>query len=197
MTQAYPLTWPDTMPRHKAREKGLFKTALPGALKNVQTSLTAFGRDSGKALSNLVISSNVTLGVTRPDDPGVAIWFVWDGLQVCIPVDRYSTVEANLQAIHHIIEARRVELRHGTLALVRATFTGFVALPSPESSRKRDWRDVLDLNADERSRVSKAIIEGRFRKLAVERHPDRHGGSHEAMSELNRARDEALKEIGS
>ena len=31
-------------------------------------------------------------------------------------------------AIHHIIEARRVELRHGTLALVRATFAGFLAL---------------------------------------------------------------------
>ena len=50
---------------------------------------------------------------------------------MCIPVDRYNSVEANLQAIHHIIEARRVELRHGTLALVRASFTGFKALPAP------------------------------------------------------------------
>lgn len=30
--------------------------------------------------------------------------------------------------------------------------------------------------------------------LAKERHPD-HGGSHDAMAELNRARDEALQEI--
>lgn len=191
---AYPLCWPETMPRHKAREKGQFRTTLNGAMNNVETSLRAFARDSRKAISNLVMSSNVTLGRSNPDDPGVALWFTWDGLQVCIPVDRYLTVEANLQAIHHIIEARRVELRHGTLALVRATFTGFAALPAPGA--KRDWRDVLDLNEDERSRVNRPIIEGRYRKLAAERHPDRASGSHEKMAELNRARDEALKEIG-
>jgi hypothetical protein len=61
--------------------------------------------------------------VTSPADPGVAVWFTWDGMQVCIAVDRYQKVASNLQAIHHIIEARRVELRHGTLALVRASFT--------------------------------------------------------------------------
>lgn len=192
----YPLQWPDTIPRwSKPREAGSFRTSLPGAIKNVQGSLKLFASDSGKPLTSVVISSNVTLGVDKPTDPGVAVWFTWDGLQLCIPVDRYSKVEANLQAIHHIIEARRTELRHGTLALVRATFTGFTALPAP-GPVKRDWRDVLDLNTDERSRVSRAIIEGRFRYLAAQRHPDRAGGSHEAMSELNRARDEALEEIG-
>src|SRR5512146_2624661 len=128
MVNAYPLTWPPQFPRAKAREKGAFKTSLAGALGNVQDSLRRFAADSGKKLDQLVISSNVTLGVQRPDDPGVAVWFVWDGMQVCIAVDRYATVEGNLQAIHHIIEARRVELRHGTLALVRATFTGFLSL---------------------------------------------------------------------
>lgn len=191
---AYPLCWPETMPRQKSREKGQFRTTLSGALNNVEGSLKAFARDSGKALTSIVMSSNVTLGRSRPDDPGVAVWFTWDGMQVCIPVDRYQTVEANLQAIHHIIEARRVELRHGTLALVRATFTGFMALPAPGT--KRDWRDVLGLNADERTRVNRTIIEGRYRKLAAERHPDRASGSKEAMAELNVARDEALKEIG-
>lgn len=189
----YPLAWPEQFPRAKTREKGAFKTALPAAIKNVQDSLRLFASDSRKPLANLVISSNFTLGVSRPEDPGVAVWFVWDGLQVCIPVDRYLTVEANLQAIHHIIEARRVELRHGTLALVRASFTGFVALPSPGGARKRPWREVLGLRP-EPAPYSPAAIEGQFRQLAKERHPDA-GGSHEAMAELNRARDEALKEI--
>jgi hypothetical protein len=66
------------------------------------------------------LDPHASLGASRPSDPGVAVWFTWDGLGVCIAVDRYQTVEANLQAIHHIIEARRTELRHGTLALVRA-----------------------------------------------------------------------------
>ncbi|HSV45118.1 MAG TPA: hypothetical protein VLJ58_04925, partial [Ramlibacter sp.] len=142
---AYPLSWPQGFPRAKTREKGQFKTSLAGALKNVEHSLSLFASDSRKPLTGIVISSNVTLGVQRPADPGVAIWFTWDGLQVCIPVDRYESVEANLQAIHHIVEARRVELRHGTLALVRASFTGFKALPAPAG---KHWSDVLGLSLE-------------------------------------------------
>src|SRR5690606_9175442 len=136
---AFPLQWPAGFPRAKSREKGAFKTTLAGALNNVQDSLRKFASDSGKKLESLVISSNVTLGVQNPADSGVAIWFTWDGMTVCIPVDRYLRVEANLQAIHHIIEARRTELRHGTLALVRATFSGFLALPTPKGSA---WWEV-------------------------------------------------------
>lgn len=35
-----------------------------------------------------------------------------------------------------------------------------------------------------------------LRALAAKRHPDRPGGSHDAMSEINQARDEGLKENG-
>lgn len=194
MTTAFPLSWPDNIPRAKAREKGQFRTSLAGALKNVETSISLFGRDSGKPVSGIVLSSNVTLGQSRPADPGVAAWFVWDGLHVCIPVDRYQTVEANLQAIHLIIEARRVELRHGTLALVRATFTGFLALP-PQGDRKRPWRVVFGW--DGKGGKSKDDIEARYRELCKTRHPDTQLGSHEAMAELNRAREEALREVTS
>jgi len=191
----YPLAWPETMPRYKsARQSGQFKTTLAGAIKNVQDSLRRFASDSGKPLASVVISSNVTLGVNNPQDPGVAVWFTWDGLSVCIPVDRYAKVEANLQAIHHIIEARRTELRHGTLALVRATFTGFAALPAPGSASKRPWRQVMDLGD---GTVTQEQVDARYRRLASVHHPDKPEGSHEAMAELNAARAEALKEIGS
>lgn len=193
MTAAYPLSWPEQFPRTTHREKGQFKTALPAAIKNVQSSLRLFASDSRKPLQNLVISSNVTLGVDAPADPGVAVWFVWDGIQVCIPVDRDSSVASNLQAIHHIIEARRVELRHGTLALVRATFQGFIALPSPAGTRKRPWREVLNLVGE--TNPIREQVEHHYKIRAKTAHPDT-GGSHEAMAELNRARDEALKEIG-
>jgi hypothetical protein len=187
----YPLAWPDSIPRWKgARQPGQFKTTLHGAMTNVSDSLRKFGTDSGKAVSGVVISSNVTLGANNPSDPGVAIWFTWDGLSVCIPVDRYSKVEANLQAIHHIIEARRTELRHGTLALVRATFTGFAALPSPGS--KKAWNEVLGFS---NKSATAEEIDAAYRRLARDRHPDR-GGSNEAMAELNAARADALKEVG-
>ncbi len=184
MTTAYPLAWPPMFPRSARRETGQFKTTLEGALKNVEGSLRRFGSDSSKSVSNIVISSNYTLGVRSPADPGVAVYFTWDGLQVCIPVDRYSTLAANLQAIHHIIEARRVELRHGTLHLIRATFQGFAALPSPT----RPWWLILQV----KETATLDEIEAAFRKLASERHPDR-GGSDAMMSELNTARDAARK----
>jgi hypothetical protein len=128
---AFPLAWPPAFPRSERRETGQFKTTLEGALRNVEDSLRKFGVDSRKPVSRVVISSNYTLGVRSPADPGVAVYFTWDGMEVCIPVDRYATLASNLQAIHHIVEARRTELRHGTLHLVRATFRGFAALPAP------------------------------------------------------------------
>ena len=196
MSTPYPLAWPENMARWKgARQPGAFKTSLAGAMENVRDSLRRFGADSDKPVSDVVISSNVTLGVNSPADPGVAIWFRWDGLSVCIPVDRYSKVEANLQAIHHIIEARRTELRHGTLALVRATFTGFAALPSPGGAAKRTWRQVLKMEGFEAAMTDADMIEQRYRALAKKAHPDVPGGSEAAMVELNAARDTALKEI--
>jgi hypothetical protein len=180
---AFPLTWPHAFPRCKVRERGSFKTTLIGALKNVEDSLRMFARDSGKKLDGVVMSSNVTLGVQRPEDPGVAVWFTWDGLGVCIAVDRYLTVEANLQAIHHIIEARRVELRHGTLALVRATFQGFLALPAPPGS---DWSEVLGVS----KRASREEIDAAYKKKRSAAHPDK-GGTAAGFDQVERAYREA------
>lgn len=189
--QAYPLTWPDTMPRTATKVASKFQTGLSAALKNVRGSLERFAGDSGKKVANLVISSNVTLGVERPSDSGVAVWFVWDGMQVCIAVDRYPKVEDNLQAIHHIVEARRTEMRHGGLHIVRATFRGFTALPAPT---KKSWREVLSLVGELKPTADQ--IEHHYRIKAKAAHPDAAGGSHDAMTELNKAKEMALKEIG-
>ncbi|WP_292564987.1 J domain-containing protein [Mesorhizobium sp.] len=181
------------MPRTTNKVASKFKTALSTALKNVNSSLTLFAGDSGKRVENVVISSNVTLGVERPADPGVAVWFVWDGMQVCIAVDRYPKVEDNLQAIHHIVEARRTEMRHGGLHIVRATFRGFTALPAPKN---KGWREVMDFLPQDEPQITRDVIESRFKRLAAQRHPDRPGGSHDAMTELNHAKEQALREKG-
>lgn len=191
----FPLLWPEKFPRRDSyrREPGTFKTTLPAALKNVEKSLELFAKDSGKKLEDLSITSNYTLGATTPKDPGVAVWFVWDGMQVSIAVDRYTKIEANLQAIHHIIEARRVELRHGTLALVRATLTGFIALPAPPgTASKRTWREVFGYGPA--ATVNRSMLDERMRQLRSERHPDR-GGSNDAFTELTDAYTVACQEV--
>jgi hypothetical protein len=191
---AYPLSWPDGLPRTERKANSQFRTSLSAALKNVRSSLEAFGRDSGKAVSEISISSNVTLGQDRPADTGVAVWFTWDGQQRCIAVDRYPKPEDNLQAIHHVLEARRTEMRHGGLHVVRQTFKGFTALPAPAG--KRDWREVLGFRRDGRltEQLTAAAIDQRYRELAAKAHPDK-GGTTEQMAELNRARAEAKAAI--
>lgn len=188
MTQAYPLQWPDGLARTERRVASQFKTQLTGALENVRKSLEAFGCDSGKAVAGIVLSSNVTLGQNSPADPGVAAWFTWDGSQRCIAVDRYPKVQDNLQAIHHIIEARRTEMRHGGLHIVRQTFKGFVALPAPLG--RRSWRGVLDLPAGP---ITPTMIDAAYRAAAGRAHPDK-GGTADAMAEVNAARDAAKAE---
>ena len=189
MTQAYPLHWPEAWPRTKSPQASRFKTTLHRAIGNVEDELQRFANDSGKKIEGLVISSNFSLTERNPHDSGVAVYFTWDGIATCIAVDRYSKIEENLQAIFHCVEAERTKLRHGGLNLVRAAFRGYAALPPPGASRP--WRSVLGLGEG----ASLADAEAAFRRRSKERHPDKPGGSHEAMAELTAAMERARKEL--
>ena len=187
MTTPYPLSWPHGMPRAKSRRTSQFRTSLSGALANVRDSLRRFGADSGRPVSEIIISSNVSLGQDKPSDPGVAVWFLWDGEQRCFAVDIYGKPAENLQAIHHVLEARRTEMRHAGVAMVKAAMAGFAAaLPPPGS---KPWNEILGVAAD----ASPAAIDAAYRRLAAERHPDKPGGSEAMLAELNAARDQARK----
>lgn len=190
MTQAYPLLWPDGWQRTANPAKSQFKTTLPAAIDNVQSSLKRFAADSGRKVESIVVSSNVSLMERNPKDSGVAVYFTWDGLSTCIAVDRYLKIEENLQAIHHVIEAERTKLRHGGLNLVRAAFRGYAALPPPSGSRH--WSDVLGVARN----ASLAACESAYKSKAMMAHPDRVGGSANAMADLNSAIAEARKAKG-
>lgn len=180
---AYPLAWPSHIRRTKHREIGRFQTSINGALGNVQRGLELFAKDSGKELDDVVVSSNVTLSIRRPDDPGVAVWFLWEGVQVCIPIDRYTSVSNNLQAIHHIIRLKRGEIRHGTLELVKASFRGFM-LPAPTGHQ---WWTVLGVDED----APMDDIKKRYQHLVSLHHPDRPEGNEAMMAKINDAWREA------
>lgn len=192
MKQAYPLAWPFGIPRTEPsrRVSSQFKTALDPALKNVTNSLRRFGEATGKRVSEIVISTNYTLGDRNPTDPGVAVWFIWDAAERCIAVDRYPKIEHNLQAIHHVLEARVVEARHGGLRIVQQTFTGFLALPAPDQFSGRTAWEVLGVQPN----APRETIEAAHREKAKTLHPDR-GGAPEGMAELNMARDAALASV--
>jgi hypothetical protein len=178
-----PLHWPEAFPRNQRPSSSRFDTTLFQALENVKSELALLAKDSGKKLDGIVISSNYNLTETKPKAAGVAVWFEWDGEQVCIPVDRYDKVECNLQAIYHCIKADRTKLRHGGYNLVKAAYRGYAALPH---SSMRSWREVLGAQQCKTIAEVKAV----YQKRRKEYHPD-HGGDPAMFHEVQKAWDQA------
>lgn len=128
-------------------------------------------------------------GEPKPDDPGAAVyWQPPVGAMRCMAIDRYDEVADNLAAIAATLEAMRAIERHGGAAILDRAFAGFEALPAPGA--KREWWEVLRVSRDS----SREEVRRAYRLLASAAHPDKPGGSHERMAELNAAQDAALRE---
>lgn len=184
---AYPLQWPQGWPETPGpqRERSRFKQTVHAALDNLQKQVRLMGG------SNLILSSNCTLGNSRPANPGVVAYFEWAKAPRAIPCDRWNTVEANVQAIALTIEAMRKMESWGAKHMIQAMFSGFKALPAGNTSGRRPWWEVLGVPVN----APPNLVEIRYREEARNRHPDR-GGSSEKMVELNLAMDDWKKAQG-
>lgn len=142
--------------------------------------------------TNLVISSNFTLrqdglpraGQRQPDDRGVAVYFSRKKQPFCFACDKWMTVEDNLWAIKLTIEALRQIERTGASDMLDRAFTGFLALPMPES-----WWQVLGIS----QAASVEEIKVAHRRLVKEHHPDR-GGDATKFQRIQEAYEASLKE---
>ncbi len=191
MTTAYPLAWPKGWPRTEASKRERWPAPKPPPLQTALDEMKKELRLLG--VEHVTLSSNVTLGAEAPADPGVVAYGVYDKQEIAIPCDRWNTVGGNLRAIAKTIEAMRGMQRWGAKHMIRAMFHGFVALPAAGPGQQH-WREVLGIAAG--TKVDATLIEHRRRALAMQHHPDRPGGSQEAMAKINAAADEALREIG-
>lgn len=136
---------------------------------------------------SLVLSSNVTLGSENPKDPGVVAYFELRGQNIAIPCDRWDKVSTNVKAIALTIEAMRGMERWGAKDMITAMFKGFMALP--ERTGPSIW-DILGIAAGSNEQQ----IMDAWRRKAQLLHPDK-GGSHEAMTALNEAKDIAVSTV--
>jgi len=197
--EAYPLQWPNGRPRTERwrRERAKFEVTFARARDNIVAEI---GRLAGRYPDpNVVISTNIALrrdglplaNQRQPDDPGVAVYFTYKKRPMSFACDRWDKIEHNMQAIAKTIEALRGIARWGTGDMLEAAFTGFSALPPPISASQapRSWRDVFGTGVNTRAQLSEI-----YRRLASAHHPDR-GGDPSKMSELNQARDAALREL--
>ncbi len=172
---AYPLSWPAGWPKTEPYSRGtpLFKKDLPGALANLKKQIELMG---GK---NLVLSSNYTLGANNPKEPGVVAYFEWQQIPMAIPCDRWSKIEANVQAIALTVEAMRGMERWGAKHMIKAMFTGFKALPF---SSQNPWWEVLGVSSFATPDEAKAA----YRDLVKRHHPDT-GGNPETFRRVQAA----------
>jgi hypothetical protein len=206
---AYPLRWPEGWPRtmmgcHKSCYS--FQNLTPEkAVSSLLHELKLLGA------SHVVINCNAMVrgdGRPRSDDlklrisqPGVALYFQYNGRSMTMAQDAYDAPYANIRSLALAISAMRAIERHGGGHMMQRSFDGFAQLPPPEGSSapaQRPWRVVLGMEGVDRSLIAefqRPIVEDRYRRLAKEMHPDMPGGSHEAFAELNGAVEKAREEL--
>jgi len=214
---AYPLSWPMATPRtppgrrrradfgrQVKRDNGtgyVYKSreslTIAQAIDRLQKEMGAFPRSRVNP-DRVVISTNLKLrqdglpysAQREPEDPGVAVYFELDKERRCIPSDKWDRVADNIAGIAAAIGALRGIERWVNDANVRAAFKGFAALPDPN---RVDWYAVFGFKRNGTPPTADEV-RAKHRTLSFEQHPDR-GGSAEAQSLLNRARDQALAEL--
>lgn len=189
---AYPLSWPSRWSRVPAdkRQRAQFATSFEIARNNLIRELRFMGVDP----ETIVISSNIPLrrdgypysDYRNPDDPAVAVYFVLNGVEKCVPCDKWDRANDNLQAIRKTIESTRGISRWGTRDIRDAMFQGFNALPESSSVITEvftdPWWDVLGVSQTADSDVVKAA----YRALVKRHHPD-VGGDIGVFARIQRA----------
>lgn len=193
---AFPLAWPLGHARrspHK-RTAANFKVSFGTARDHLVNELKLLGA------RYIVISTNVPtrydgLPYARsprsrePDDPGVAVYFDFDGEHTVFACDKWKRVSHNLRAIGKTIEAIRGIARWGSSDMMKRAVSAFKALP-PDSS---EWRAVFGFSTAGHA-PSLDDVKVVYRRMAADAHPDRGGNPHE-MVRLNKAWEAAQKEL--
>lgn len=190
---ASPLTWPTGWPRARKREDSRFgqwnvKPTIHAGTQDVIYELGLMGVDR----KDIIVSTDLKLrndGLPyskqrTPDDVGVAVyWRDRAGNDRVIALDKYTRIGCNLRAIARTLEALRGIERWGGGQILDRAFTGFTALPTPETAGGVDPYELLGITPEagpeERSQA--------YRRARSKAHPDRPGGSAELYDQVQRA----------
>ena len=189
--KAFPLCWPDGWPRERNRASSNYKISTDIALDELLGQLRLMGARDIVVSSNVPVRTDGTMyrgdhSDRRMADPGVAVyWSMRDPKSGrleprVIPCDHWHTVRENVRGIGLAIECIRGLKRCGAGEIQDRAFAGFARLP--QTTGPRPWWVVLGVDRDGDARY----IQGIYRSLAAEHHPDK-GGDSARMAEINDA----------
>lgn len=188
--QAFPLQWPLGWKRATYRGPSPYKVKTDAAIEDLLAQLRMMGARDIVISSNVPVRSDGTMyrgdhSDKRIPDPGVAVYWTMRNARgdlepKALPCDHWHTPRENVRALGMAFEYMRGLKRCGAGEIQDRAFEGFKALPEVSSSRP--WWIVLGVerNADAR------YVQGIYRSLAAEHHPDR-GGDSARMAEINAA----------
>lgn len=207
----YPLSWPEGWKRTTVRKAAQFgkagtvtgqfsrtdikRLSVENAFDRLERELEAFDIKG----DTVIVSTNLKLNMRgvpsgnagEPSDPGVAVYWTRNGKAQCMAIDVYTRVADNLAAVAASLAAMRAIERHGGAQILDRAFIGFAQI---SERRGRPWREIFAYK--EHERPSFDHVDDRYKRMARTVHSDA-GGSHDAMVELNAAREEARRELGS
>lgn len=190
---AFPLHWPDGQPRSRHRKSAKFKVSMAEARDHLINELKLLGA------RYVTISSDVPLrrdglpyaNAPQPRDPGVAIYFDYDGEQMVFACDRWKKVEHNVRAVGKTIEAIRGIARWGSTDMMKRAVSSFRhALPGQPAAE--DWRGVFGFRNGRRPSLDE--VKAKYRELSRVHHSDL-GGNEDEMKRINIAWEAAQKEL--
>lgn len=193
MRQPNPLQWPADWSRtsSRSRSRSRFSVGMHKAVTTLRRELALLGATNVVITSDLPYKGNGDpYSNARVSDPGVAVWFVHNGTERVIACDRWDIAGDNIHAICLTVAALRGIDRWGASDMVTRAFAGFAALPAPPQD---DWRAILGITQADKDTLVMARV--KHRNLMKAAHPDA-GGSHERAVELNRALQDAERELG-
>lgn len=185
--EAFPLHWPDGYPRTKHPERSRFQASLGYARDGLVYELRMLGA------KDVILSTNIPL---RRDgfpyatyapfkDVGVAVYFKYNGDNVVLACDKWDRVEHNMQAVRKAIEAIRGLDRWGVSDFLKRAFTGFAALPDPNSE---NWWEIIGVT----EHATKDEVQSAYKRKLHLHHPDK-GGDPEQFHRLQIAWDKYQK----
>lgn len=206
---AFPLCWPNGWRRTPTHQRTRAKFGTSSIVRGevsawrqkkeltIEQAITRVLEElerMGIQRHTIIISSDLRLRndglpysnqATGKIDQGAAVYWQDGKHRRCMAIDRYDRIADNLGAIAATIEAMRAIERHGGAEILDRAFTGFAALPAPAAQEKP--HEILGVA----ERATREEINYAFRRLAQQAHPDA-GGSTDAMSRINTARDAML-----
>lgn len=117
----------------------------------------------------------------KVEDKGIAVYFKLKGKDKVMACDKWDKISDNIWSLCKSIEAIRGLERWGGSEFLDGLFTGFTALPDPDSVSVGIPQYFADCEDKEHAR-------SRYKSMAKEMHPDR-GGNAAEFSEMKRQYD--------